>query len=86
MDQDKSDVVDEATAQVPIEELTGNLGVREAFVLYEAAAAQYSVATEYCVQWQPPSKIAVDGALPESPGNGFELSQRSYFSIRLIVG
>jgi outer membrane protein TolC len=49
VDPHKSDVVDEVTAQVPLEELTRNPGVREAFILYEAAAAQYSVATEYYV-------------------------------------
>jgi hypothetical protein len=41
------DVVDRSTAEVPLNELTDDPGVREAFALYEAAAAAYTTATSY---------------------------------------
>jgi hypothetical protein len=42
-----SDLVDQTTAETPLDELTEEAGVREAFELYEAAAAAYAIATSH---------------------------------------
>lgn len=44
---DLSDVIERAVAETPLDELTSQAGVREAFELYEAAATAYTVATSF---------------------------------------